>query len=142
MQRNLLTPQFIIKGRLVVDRNLRFCAKALETATEARKLPGFNKFLLTARPSWVRVGINVQRHSSTFFAPSTAGSKQRAVGHLHGYNMIIGVNFGLHNNLLFRILIVWRQVKNARQSALCFSAQATLNRRRGMPNHLGGGHGL
>ena len=83
------------KGRLGF-----FERKPTETLVELGNAAARIELAGAASPGWVRCRINIQHQRIPLFAPSGAGFKGAAIGHLDGDPMIIGVAFGFHVVLL------------------------------------------
>src|SRR3546814_4912879 len=63
-----------------------------EALVEARDLPArIDEALVAAGPCRMRRRIDVERHRVALFAPGGTRLEQRAVGHLHLDQMIVGV---------------------------------------------------
>src|SRR3569833_3086121 len=72
-----------------------------EALVEARDLAASVEQLgVTARPSRMHLGINVEVQRVAFLAPGGAGLETRAVGHLDGDRVVIGVSAGLYRDFL------------------------------------------
>src|SRR5690606_35277820 len=72
--------------------------QAAETLVELSDAAALIDLALTARPSRVAGGVDVQRHRVAFAAPGGARFEHGAVGHLHLDRVVVGMNIGLHGS--------------------------------------------
>lgn len=84
--------------KLFAENDLFFERKRTEALVEASHTATFYNLTGATSPSWVRLRVNLKRHSVAFRAPSGAGLKSRPVCHYHFNSVVVGMNFLFHGH--------------------------------------------
>ncbi len=79
-----------------IVKRLAFEAKILEPFVEFGELAATVVKPVDARPGRVSLGVDIQFHGVARLAPGGSGSEGRAVGHLDGDFVVIGVYIFFH----------------------------------------------